>query len=286
MELALPRAISSPARWSGHALARINFSLGKRHPRLVATPSDLPGGQTSGAQRAARAMGKQPWGAYLNREKRVVVLGAPRHGKTRGIRDNLTADSERCWFYDLMEHDYWGPGRLAITVPQMEAYPHFLRHTHSRLVILPSPGATSDARIIKSDVSRINKLARWARDLVLVYDEMQVHRRVDEGEINSLFANGNHYGIVPIAAGQYATCIPLGARKACSDAYVYAEHHHKELAEIHDCYGDIFAAKVNQLTRGDMPLHWREDDRAKWWSGRERGKFRGKSAPADLKESE
>lgn len=222
----------------------------------------------------------QPYGKYLDREKRVICIGAPRHGKTRQIRDNLTADAERVLWYDLMRHDYWAPGRLAIPLETLEARPYLLKQTHCRIVIIAK--TVSDPSAIRDEVARLNKLAREAGNMILVYDEMQVHCRRDDNEINGLFANGNHYGIVPIAAGQYATCLPVGARKSCSDAYVFAEHHHKELEEIHDCYGDIFAGEVNKLTKGDRPLHWRENDRAKWWSGRERGKFRGKPAPAEM----
>lgn len=218
------------------------------------------------------------YGKFLTRESRVVVIGLPRYGKTRLIRDTLTADAPRVIFHDITGHDYYAPGRLPLTIDDLESNTYLLHQEFCRLVIIAQ--SAGDPQIIRDEVRRLIALIQPnPGNCIVVFDEMQTHGRKDDQEINGLFAKGNHYGIVPIIAGQQATNLPLGARKGCSDAFVFGQHHPTELKEVFDCYGDVFAARVSQMRKGDRPLHWRESEREKWWGANARNKFRGNKAP-------
>lgn len=214
-----------------------------------------------------------PYGRYFTPESRVIVLGLPRYGKTRLVRDVLTADCTRCIWHDVTGHDYYAPGRLPLSITELEAHPDLLDADAVRIVVIAqNPG---DPDSLADETSRIVDMVfpRPGR-IVTVFDEMQAHHRKSEKTVNSLFARGNHFGIVPVLLSQKATDIGLGARVTASDVYCFGQHHPLELKAVYDCYGDIYASKVAAARKGDAPVHWRESEREQWWSMRARYKYR------------
>lgn len=218
----------------------------------------------------------QPFGLYLTHESRVIVLGLPRFGKTRLIRDVLTSDCERVLFHDITGHDYYAPGRLPVTVEELEAHPYLLEQDYMRIVVIAQ--SASDPDVILDEVKRIQLLVWTVGNMVVVFDEVGAHARKSERQLNSFFARGSHHRIATILAAQKATDIPLGARVTCSDCYCFGQHHPKELQALYDCYGDKFAVQASEIQKGSNPIHWREDDRADWWTEASRNKFRSAKA--------
>lgn len=211
-------------------------------------------------------------GSYLTHESRVVVLGLPRYGKTRLIRDVLTADSERVLFHDLLGHDYSAPGRIRLSIDELEAHSYLLEREHVRIVVVCSNPADPDT--IVDEVSRIYQLVYPAPGkIVVVFDEVGRHGRRTDKLLNGFFSTGSHYGIATILASQKATDIPLGARTTASDCYCFGQHHPKELQVLFDCYGDVFAARAASAKRGEPALHWSEATRDQWWSEVARKRF-------------
>jgi len=220
-----------------------------------------------------------PYGQYFTHESRVIVLGLPRYGKTRLVRDVLTADCTRVIWYDVTGHDYYAPGRIPLSISELEAHPNLLESDVVRLVVIAqNPG---DPDSLRDEAARIIDMVfpRPGR-IVTVFDEMQSHHRKSDKIINSLFARGNHFGIVPVLCSQTATDIGLGARKNASDVYCFGHHHPLELKAVYDCYGDIYAGKVAASHKGDAPIHWQESERERWWSERARYKYKQDAADA------
>jgi len=201
------------------------------------------------------------------------VLGLPRYGKTRLVRDTLTADCTRVIYHDVIGHDYYAPGRLPLSITELEAHRYMLDDEFVKLVVIARDAGDPDS--LTDEVGRIIDLIypRPGR-MVVVFDEVGRHHRKSEKILNSIFATGNHFGIVPILCSQKATDIPLGTRITASDVYSFGQHHPKELGALYDCYGDIYASKVAILHRGDSCVHWRESEREQWWSEKARYKFK------------
>lgn len=214
-----------------------------------------------------------PYGLYLTPESRVIVLGLPRYGKTRLVRDRLTADCTRVIFHDVTGHDYYASGRLPLSIDELERHSYLLNDEFVRIVVIARNAG--DPEILRDESARIIDLI-FPRPghIVAVFDELQAHHRKSEKIFNSLFARGNHFGIVPILCSQKATDIGLGARVTASDVYCLGQHHPIELKAVYDCYGDIYAGQVAASHKGDNPIHWHESERERWWSEKARYKFK------------
>jgi len=211
------------------------------------------------------------FGPYLTAESRVLVMGLPRYGKTTLIRDVLTRDAYRVIYHDITGHDYAAPGRLVLTIDELEANESLLDAEFVRIVVVARhPG---DPDYLTTEVRRIVRLLAVTGDIVAVFDEAGAHERKTEKVLNNLFARGGHYGIATIISSQKATDISLGARINASDAYCFGQHHPKELEALYNAYGDLFAQAVANLRKRDPPVHWESEHREKWWSVEARAKF-------------
>jgi hypothetical protein len=179
-----------------------------------------------------------------------------------------------------MRHDYYARGRLPLSISELEDNRHLLLQEHCRIVVLARDAGDPD--MLADEAGRIiDCIYPLPGNIVVVFDEVGRHNRKSEKMINSLFASGNHYGIVPILASQKATDIGLGARVTASDVYCFGQHHPKELKAVYDCYGDIYAGKVAALHQGDAPVHWRESERERFWSEKARYQFKQVVEEAD-----
>lgn len=232
---------------------------------------------TAPSIRDTAALCLNPYGRYLHRESRVLVMGLPQYGKTRIVRDALTAECPKVVFHDITRHDYYVRGRLPIYKHELAARPHLLQGDFVRLVVI---AASTDAAEVAAEREELWNLICDAtasdplqRPIILVEDEIGRDERKSEGTINDMFARATHHNVVPIVMAQKATDIPLGARTMASQVICFAQYHDKELTAIRDTYGDLFAASVAGIKKGDAPAIWDDRYRERYWSDNARRKF-------------
>lgn len=195
----------------------------------------------------------QPWGSHLHGASRVLLMGLPTCGKSHHARA-LTADAARCLFYDVAGDDYAAPGRLDVTVRELERFPGLLDDEFCRLRVVPE---ADDGPGYAAEVSRLVALLWDARDIVAVFDEVGDYRAEAERTLNRLFRRGRHQGIATLLVSQFATDFPKTCRRAASDVYAVGQKHPHELKALADVYGEDFAARVAAWRKYEPPVTWR-----------------------------
>lgn len=192
----------------------------------------------------------QPWGA-LEQGQRLVVTGVSGTGKTT-FASRLVASAWRVLWLDP-EGELAVPGRLSLTVTELERWPALLDDPHMRLVVWFE---SDDEEGQGSEVTRlVTLLMSRCRDAVVVMEEVGDYRRWAEAAINKLFRKGRKRGLVPVLCSQVQTDLPLTARKQATDAYLFAQVHESELNELERVYGTDARRRVEHAVPY-RPTHW------------------------------
>jgi len=175
----------------------------------------------------------KPFGSHLVAGERVVVLGVPGTGKTTIVRE-LTADAPRCVWYDRAL-DYEAPDRLCLTMAELRDNPLLLGSDLVRIAV--SPTDDQDEREEAADLDWLCKTVRKVGPIVLAMDELGDLRPFADRCLGTLFRKCRKELVVPIAASQFATDLPVRVRKAATRAIITAQTHPTELAEVERTYG-------------------------------------------------
>lgn len=195
----------------------------------------------------------QPWGSHLDGETRVLIMGLPTCGKTEWAK-KLTADAYRCAWFDVAD-DYSAPGRLDVTIPELERWPGLLDDPHCRIVVKPQ---ADDEKGLAKEARAFISLAFEAGDLVAVLDEVGDYGKWCAGPLSKLVRRGRHRGIASVLVSQFATDFPKTCRRAASEVYVFKQAHVDDLAALAKQYGGPnFAARVAAWRKYEPPATWR-----------------------------
>ena len=194
----------------------------------------------------------QPWGLDLTAGSREIVLGVPRTGKSTYAERLVSTAWRVVWFTPT--DDYRAPGRLVVSVDELEEFPALLDDPHCRIVVEPKG---EDSAELAAEVKRLVVLCRKARDLVLVLDEVGDYSKHADGLLKALFRKVRHHGLAVVLVSQVATDIPLTCRRVASRCVCFLQEHPAELTELAKVYGDAFAAQVASWRPFDPPAIWR-----------------------------
>lgn len=198
-------------------------------------------------------------------------MGEPMSGKST-LAEKLTADAHRVLYFDLCG-DYDKPGRLVVTIDELEKWPELLDDRHSRVVVAVQGDdeksiAAEALRTLQAcelagaDFDRARKagpgvsVRSKSAGRVVVFDEVGDYRRYAESTLNRLFRRGRHYGLVPILASQVATDFPLTCRRLASHVSCLAQSHDGELEALEQIYGADFATRVRAWRHFQPPVLW------------------------------
>lgn len=185
----------------------------------------------------------QPWGPKLGPPQRVCITGISQTGKTT-FTEKLVAPAFRR-VYASPDTEFQKQHRLVLSVDELERYPALFDLVHLAVVVQLEE---YDEEKQGEEVGKLcHLMLERGRDLVLVYDEMGGYRRYAEVPLNRLWSRCSKRGIVPVFLSQVQTDLPLTVRKQASDAYIFAQPHKTELAEVEAVYGEEAAARVRQL---------------------------------------
>jgi len=193
----------------------------------------------------------QPWGSHLKGNARVLIMGLPECGKTTFAR-TLTADAFRAVFFDPAG-DYSAPGRLDVTLAELQKWPGLLDDPHARIVVKPQ---ADDERGLAAEARVLINLAFEAGDLVLVLDEVGDYGKHAAGPLSKLVRRGRHEGIASVLVSQFATDFPKTCRRAASDVYGFLQKHPDDLAALEHVYGPAFSARVASWRKYEPPAAW------------------------------
>lgn len=191
-------------------------------------------------------------GPYLHGASRVLIGGLPTCGKTEHAK-KLTRESWRALWYSPQPEDFRAPGRLFVTVDELERYPDLLADPHTRIVVDPRG---DDGKSQAEEVGVLVRLLFEARDIACVFDEVGDYRREAERDLNRLFRRGRHSGIASVLVSQFATDFPLTCRRAASDVFVFAQKHKAELDALAETYGEDFAEQCRRWRKYEPPATW------------------------------
>lgn len=197
----------------------------------------------------------QPWGPDLTKTSRVVILGAPHTGKTTTI-ERITADAWRVVWFSPAWDDFDRPGRLVLSVRELERWPVLLRDEHARIVVRPEGDAPDE---LADEVRRLTRLVSAAKNLIVVFDEVGDYKGIPDADkaLTRLFRRGRHDGVATILSSQVPTDIPKTCRRIASHVYCTLLERRAELAELSGDFGDDFAARVAAWTPYQAPALWR-----------------------------
>lgn len=195
----------------------------------------------------------QPWGDELNAGDREIIIGLPGDGKTT-LAEGLLASAWRSVTFTPDEEDFRLPGRLVVTVAELERWPRLLAEPHLKLAVEPRDLSGEG---LAREVTALVELAFKARNLILVLDEVGDYRRQAEHSLNRLMRRCRKKGVVPVLISQVATDIPLTCRRVATRVRCLGQHERSELKALGDEYGDTFAAMVAAWKRFEPPVTWR-----------------------------
>jgi hypothetical protein len=180
----------------------------------------------------------------------VVILGLPYTGKTTEAR-RLITDAPRVIAFDP-GGDY-SAQLEPLELGELLERPEILARPHVRIAIQPAAG---DAPELAQELASVERLARAARNLVLVLDEVGDYSRSAGATLERLARNGRHQGLVSIYVSQCAVDIPRTVRRLATRVISFRQEDPDDLEILRERYGDPFAQRAARWQRGQPPATW------------------------------
>jgi hypothetical protein len=183
-----------------------------------------------------------PWGRFHVAD-RVLILGISYTGKTT-LAAELARDADRVLAFDPL-HDYARFGYREISVQALAEDPTVLEAPRFKIAAIP------DETDIIGDLEDFVALARAARNMVVIFEEVGDYSQEGFAELNRMARNGRHDGIVPIYVSQNAVDIPKVVRRSATYVYSFRQQEVDDLKQLEGRCGSAFIEEAREAwTRG------------------------------------
>lgn len=180
----------------------------------------------------------------------MIILGVPFTGKSFKAKA-IVRSAGRVLFFDPCG-DYTEVA-LPITLDELAAAPEILLGELLALAVQPE-GATPAE--LAAELEATVRLARLAKNLVLVLDEVGDYSREAESTLTRLARNGRHDGIATVFVSQAAVDIPKTVRRMATRVFSFLQTDPDDLAALEKRCGTAFVQRVTTWRRGDPPAEW------------------------------